>query len=156
MASTSPLELDATDRAALDVLRTGAGMHFLAAHDRGWGLLKSARDAFVGSGGALVLRAGAIDEASLIDAGRGLLRLWLEATRVGLAIHPWGSPFLFQRLLEAPDSLGSWEQSALREAATAFTLDPAYPILLVLRVSHAGPPSVRSLRRPVAEVLEFA
>ena len=149
------LELDATDRAAIDVLRTGAGMTFLAEHDRGWGLRKTARDAFAAAGGALVLRAPGTDQDALIEAGRGLMRLWLHATRGGLAIHPWGSPFLFQRLDEQPGSLEPWERSALTRAAAAFALDPAHPILLVLRVSHAGPPTVRSLRRPLEEVLRF-
>ena len=101
------LELDATDRAAIDVLRTGAGMAFLAEHDRGWGLRKTARDAFAAAGGALVLRAASTEPAALIEAGRGLMRLWLHATRDGLAIHPWGSPFLFQRLFEAARLAGA-------------------------------------------------
>src|SRR5262249_15527803 len=94
------LELDATDLAAMDVLRTGAGMDLLAELDRGGGLGRPARDAFAAAGGALVLRAAAADQAALVDAGRGLMRLWLEATRRELAVHPWGSPFLFQRLYE--------------------------------------------------------
>jgi hypothetical protein len=150
------LELDATDRAAMDVLRTGAGMDFLAENDRGWGLRKTARDAFAGSGGAIVLRAAALDDAALLDAGRGLMRLWLEATGLRLAIHPWGSPFLFQRLHEDPASLEPFERAALARAAEAFALDPAHPILLVLRVSHSGAPTARSLRRPLEEVLSFA
>jgi hypothetical protein len=149
------LELDATDRAAMDVLRTGAGMDFLAAHDRGWGLRKTARDAFAGSGGAIVLRAAALDDAALVDAGRGLMRLWLEATRLRLAIHPWGSPFLFQRLHEDPASLDTFERDALARAAEAFALDPEHPVLLVLRVSHGGAPTARSLRRPLEQVLSF-
>jgi hypothetical protein len=140
----------------MDVLRTGAGMDFLAEHDRGWGLRKTARDAFAGSGGAIVLRAASVEPSALVDAGGGLLRLWLQATRQGLAIHPWGSPFLFQRLHEAPASLEPWERDALTRAAAAFTLDPERPILLILRVPRSGPPSVRSLRRPDDEVLSFA
>jgi len=150
------LELDAADRAAMDVLRTGAGMDFLARHDRGWGLRKTARDAFAGSGGAIVLRAAELAPPALVDAGRGLMRLWLEATREGFAIHPWGSPFLFQRLHEDPGSLEPWERGALADAAESFPLDPAHPILLILRVSHTGPPSARSLRRPIEDVLAFA
>ena len=154
------LELDAADLAAIDVLRTGAGMDLLAELDRGWGLAKPARDAFAAAGGALVLRAAAVDPAALVAAGQGLMRLWLEATRRELAVHPWGSPFLFQRLAEQPDSLEDWERSALTRAAGAFDdvvgLDPARPILLVLRISRGAPPSTRSLRRPVDDVLRFA
>ena len=154
------LELDGADLAAMDVLRTGAGMDLLARLDRGRGLGSASRDAFSGSAGAIVLRAAGVDRASLVDAGGGLMRLWLEATRQGLAIHPWGSPFLFQRLLEDGDSLEGWERSALNGAAEAFEgvvgLDRDRPVLLILRVSQGDPPSVRSLRRPVDEVLAFA
>jgi tRNA A37 threonylcarbamoyladenosine dehydratase len=154
------LELDATDRAALEVLRTGAGMGLLAALDRGWGLGHAARDAFAGSGGAIVLRATAVDRAAVVAAGGGLMRLWLEATRRGLAVHPWGSPFLFQRLLEDADSLEGWERAALTKAARAFGrvvgLDRDRPIMLILRLSRTDPPSTRSLRRPIEDVLSFA
>jgi nitroreductase len=148
------LELDAADRAAMDVLRTGAGMDLLARLGRGQGLGNASRDAFAGAGAAVVLRAPGVDRAALIEAGRGLMRLWLEATRRGLAVHPWGSPFLFQRLHEDPASLEAFERGALARAADAFELDPERPILLILRLSRGvAPPSARSLRRSVGEVL---
>ena len=154
------LELDGADLAAMEVLRTGAGMELLAGLDRGWGLGNAARDAFATSAGAIVLRAPAVDRHALLDAGGGLMRLWLEATRRELAIHPWGSPFLFQRLLEDRDSLEGWERTALTSAAGAFGrlvgLERDRPVMLILRVSRGAPPSVRSLRRPVDEVLAFA
>ena len=107
-----------------------------------------------------MLRAAAVDRAALLDAGRGLMRLWLEATRRGLAVHPWGSPFLFQRLLEDGDSLEGWEREALTHAADGFErvvgLERDRPVLLILRISQGDPPSVRSLRRPVDDVLAFA
>jgi molybdopterin/thiamine biosynthesis adenylyltransferase len=148
------LELDAADRAAIDVLRTGAGMDLLARLGRGHGLGNASRDAFAGAGGAVVLRAPGVDRAALVEGGRGLMRLWLEATGRGLAVHPWGSPFLFQRLHEDPASLEDFERGELARAADAFELDPAHPILLILRLSRGSrPPSARSLRRPVVEVL---
>jgi molybdopterin/thiamine biosynthesis adenylyltransferase len=154
------LELDGADLAAMDVLRTGAGMDLLVRLDRGHGLGNAARDAFAESAGAIVLRAAAVDRAALVEAGRGLMRLWLEATRRELAIHPWGSPFLFQRLFEDRDSLERWERGALTHAAGAFErvvgLEPDHPIMLILRVSRSDPPSVRSLRRPVDDVLAYA
>jgi hypothetical protein len=144
----------------MDVLRSGAGLELLASLDRGWGLRNAAREAFAASAGAIVLRAAAVDRAALLDAGRGLMRLWLEATRRGLAVHPWGSPFLFQRLLEDGDSLEGWEREALTDAADGFArvvgLERDRPVLLILRISQGDPPSVRSLRRPVDDVLAFA
>ena len=107
-----------------------------------------------------MLRAAAVDRAALLDAGRGLMRLWLEATRRELAVHPWGSPFLFQRLLEDRDSLERGSAPRSTRAAGAFErlvgLDRDRPILLILRMSRGAPPTVRSLRRPIEEVLAFA
>jgi hypothetical protein len=132
-------------------------MEFLASLDRGWGLANLARDAFAGSGGALVVRAAGTSEPELVDAGRGLLRLWLEATRRELAVHPWGSPFLFQHLLEDGDALDAWERAALTHAGEAFApvapIRAEHPILLILRISRHDPPSVRSLRRRLDDVL---
>jgi hypothetical protein len=55
-------------------------MDLLARLDRGRGLGNASRDAFAG---AIVLRASAVDRAALVDAGGGLMRLWLEATATG-------------------------------------------------------------------------
>jgi hypothetical protein len=145
----------------MDVLRTGAGMDLLARLGRGHGIGNASRDAFAGAGGAVVLRAPGVDRAALVEAGRGLMRLWLEATRRGLAVHPWGSPFLFQRLYEDPGSLEAFERAALADAADAFggvvELHAERPILLILRLSRgAAPPSARSLRRSVEDVLARA
>jgi hypothetical protein len=85
------------------------------------------------------------------------MRLWLEATRAQLAVHPWGSPFLFQRLLEDAGSLDGWERAALSEAAGAFgrvvAIERERPVLLILRLSRTDPPTTRSRRRPVDDVL---
>ena len=147
------LDLDPSDRAAMDVLRLGAGMDFLASIDRGWGLGNLARDTFTGSGGALVLRAPGTDRAALVAAGRGLMRIWLDATRRDLAVHAWGSPFLFQHLHEG--ALEEWERAAVADAAERFPvpIQRERPILLILRISRFDPPSVRSLRRPLDDVL---
>ncbi len=154
------LDLDPSDRAAMDVLRLGAGMDFLASIDRGWGLGNLARDTFTGSGGALVLRAPATDHAALVLAGRGLMRIWLDATRRGLAVHAWGSPFLFQHLLEGvARSLGArgrpGRRRPLPRRRRSRAPDPADPAHLALR------PAVRALaappagRRPVLTLEDF-
>ena len=85
------------------------------------------------------------------------MRLWLEATRRKLAVHPWGSPFLFQHLLEDYHSLEPWERCELTRAAGAFAdivgLERQRPVMLILRLSRNGAPSTRSLRRPPEAVM---
>jgi hypothetical protein len=126
----------------------------------GWGLRKVAPDALACSGGALVLRAAAVDRAALVAAGEGSHAVVARGDPSAARGSPVGVAVLFQRLLEQPESLDAWEQGALARAAGAFerivTLDPARPIQLILRISRGAPPSTRSLRRPVDDVLAFA
>jgi hypothetical protein len=85
------------------------------------------------------------------------MRLWLEATRRRLAVHPWGSPFLFQHLLEDFHSLERWERTELIRAAGRFAdvvgLERERPVMLILRLSRTGPPATRSRRRPPVDVI---
>jgi hypothetical protein len=117
------------------------------------GALRSAtRNAFATAGAALIVGAASTDVAALLDAGGDLLRLWLAATGHGIGVHPFGTPFLAQRLAEEPESLAPWEQDAVRAALPAITL-PDATVLLVLRLSTDDASGGRSLRRPVEQVL---
>jgi nitroreductase len=155
------LELSPTDRAALEVVRSAPAMDVLRSLDLGRALGNAARTSFREAAAALVLSCraprGGPDRVTLLDAGRGLERLWLEATARGISIHPWGSPFLFQRLLEAPDSLDAWERTSLRHAAGIFggvvPLRAESTMLLVLRLFRGAPATAFSLRRDLDEVL---
>lgn len=153
------LELDATDRAVMEVLRGGAGMETLARLELGGALGAATRTAFKRAGGALVLRAGGTSVPALVGAGRGLLRLWMDATGRGLAVHPWGTPFLFQCLAEDESSLSSWERAAISAAAEKIephvSLEHDRPVMLFLRLSVGDPPTARSVRRSVDDVLTF-
>lgn len=154
------LELDATDLAALHVVRQADPMALLAELEAGRALGSSARTAFLHASAALVLCTRGTSPAQLLDCGRGLLRLWSEATARGIAVHPWGSPFLFQRLEEAGSTLEPWERAVLEKAAKGFEAevgrDREQVVLLILRLSKADPPTARSVRRSVEDVLTFA
>jgi hypothetical protein len=149
--------MEGADLAALEILRTGKGMQLLADLGRGRALGSSARKAFANAGGAVVIGTRDLSPSSLVYAGRGLLRLWLAATRAGLGLHPWGSPFLLQRLLEASETLDAWERRNLEVAVAPFRA--AVPVasgvtpLMVLRLSNGPRAKARSIRRDVDEVL---
>lgn len=153
------LEMDASDLAVLEVLRSHEAMAFLARHGLGRALGKPARDSFRASGAAVVISTREADRAAIVEAGRHLQRLWLTATEHQLALHPWGSPFLFQRVLEEPAGLLPWEREILARTSSAFrellAIEPGVTPLLVLRVSKGASPTARSLRRSVDDVLRF-
>ncbi|MFO0676139.1 MAG: Rv1355c family protein [Polyangiaceae bacterium] len=154
------LELSATDLAALSVVRSGPAMEFLRREDLGRALGASARKAFRASAAFAVVSAGGTSKRELVDAGRSLERVWLEATRLGIAVHPWGSPFLFQRLESAPDTLDAWERSILAREAVRLgdvvgVAAPGTTRLLVLRLSRGAPATARSLRLHLDDVFRM-
>ena len=146
------LGMDTADLAALRVLRAPATVERLRELGLGGALRSAARNAFATAGAALIVGTASTDVAALLDAGGDLLRLWLAATGHGIGVHPFGTPFLAQRLAEEPESLAPWEQDAVRAALPAITL-PDATVLLVLRLSTDDASGGRSLRRPVEQVL---
>lgn len=154
------LELPRSDLALLGLLRSAKAMDFLRKNDLGGALGNAARSALPLSGAVLVLTGPGTDPASLVEAGRGLAKLWVEATTRDLAVHPWGTPYLFQRLLESPESLDRWERNALERALEVFRrhvpIPVGCPLLMLLRISKVGAATSRSLRREVGDVLSEA
>lgn len=97
-------------------------------------------------------------DENFIDAGRAFQRVWLEATRMGLAIQPvTGVIFLSQRI-ESRDGaiLSESNQSLVRESAQkiefAFNTAPSKIIAMLFRIGRAEPPSARSYRKK-AEII---
>lgn len=146
------LGMSAADLAALRMLRSPATVERLRTLGLGGALRTAARSAFTTAGAALVVGTASTEVPGLLAAGGDLLRLWLAATGHGIGVHPFGTPFLAQRLAEEPESLAPWEREAVRAALPAITL-PDATVLLVLRLSTDDASGGRSLRRPVDEVL---
>jgi len=95
-----------------------------------------------------------LDASAMVRAGMALQRLWLTATAGGLAVHPWTVSTLEVIRLErfAGAGLSARERDAVARVAgglrTAFGIPPGDTPVFVFRLSKAGPPSARSLRRP--------
>ncbi len=153
------LELDAADLAALELVRSASTTELLGRFGLGRALGSAARAAFTTAGAALVVSSPATDRVSMVNGGRGLLRLWLEATAQRIGVHPWGSTFFYQRWREASETLEPWQCRAI--ASSARTLHEAVPVphnvnvLLVLRLTTGTRPTARSVRRGVDDVLSF-
>lgn len=90
---------------------------------------------------------------AFLNGGRALQRIWLAATRRGLAFHPLGSLPIFQAMHQNADRLAlvpSLRKSCARIAAR---LGEAFPYLhgrvlhLAFRLGWAARPTSRSLRR---------
>jgi nitroreductase len=115
-----------------------------------------------------VWRSGAIGSitvadtaaASFLQGGRGFERLWLTAQQHGLALQPLGSLPIFLGHLEwlGGRHLNASHRQQVAALAERFRrIIPASrgrALLLLFRLGYAGAPQVRSLRRPVASVLD--
>ena len=92
-------------------------------------------------------------DENFINAGRAFQRVWLEASRLGLALQPvTGVIFLAQRLEKMPDSLLSEENTELvRQAAQKiafiFGLRGNQVAAMTFRIGRADSPSARSKRQ---------
>jgi hypothetical protein len=91
---------------------------------------------------------------SMVAAGMTMQRLWLTATRRGLAVHPWTVSTLLLARLEAFDGRGlaGRERDEVarcgRGLRAGFGLAPDDRPVFVFRLSRAAAPASRSLRLP--------
>jgi nitroreductase len=156
-------ELAPADLAGLRLLTSWPGMEFLRGIGGGGALEKAAKDAFSRcSAAGLLVMPGAARPETYFRGGRALARLWLTATSLKLGIHPMSaSVYLFARLERgrgqgfSEDQARALEELRRRYLSVLPVMASAETEILLFRISDASPPRVRSLRRPVDDVLSF-
>lgn len=110
------------------------------------------------SGAIGLISTDALTPERFVEAGGALQRVWLTATREGLALQPiTGIAFLLLRVLLDEAGLSRRHHGLITrlrgELERAFPAAAArYPAML-FRIGYAPPPSGRSPRRPVADIL---
>ena len=151
------LEIEPAGLATFAIMRRPEVMDQLAAWDLGRSLGEATRGR-VRSGSALaVVTVEDASPAAYVAGGQAVERLWLEATRLGLAVHPVSPAFLY--------ALNAWDHSGLvgEEKApelsdlsdrfrAAVGLGDGEHLCIVARLFRAEAPSVRSLRHPLEEL----
>lgn len=145
------LELHASDRAVLDILRRPDVMAALADWNAGEALGDDGRDRIRASSALAVI---SVDGDALVDYARGgsaAESAWVVAQQRGLVVQPASPLFLFAR---DDDDLGAISPAfvpALRTLRQAFReltgIAADESPVLMLRLSYAPPASVRSRRR---------
>ncbi len=99
--------------------------------------------------------------ADLLRAGQAVEHLWLTATDLGLAVHPWTTATYLVDLLRTDQAaiFTLSERETLHDLDTRldrlFPRSAARPRLMLARIFVAEPPSTRSLRLPLERVLRF-
>ena len=152
------LEMDPSGFAALELLGRGDVMGHLGEWRAGKALGARTR-VMVGSSSALVLiTVPRCDPMWYVRGGSAVERFWLSAEMQGLAVQPVSPVFLFA--VDEKDLLGLGGERYLDEMFRLserfnglWDLNEGETMVMVMRVLHAAPPSVRSARLPLAHVL---
>jgi molybdopterin/thiamine biosynthesis adenylyltransferase/nitroreductase len=152
------LALDATDISKLRVARRADVMEQLASWDVGEALGETTRTRVGGASGLLVLTVAGRRPRDFVSGGMALERMWLVATRQGLGLQPVSPVFIYapddKDVEQLVDRRYYGETLDLQARFRALAgLDDVDTIVLVLRVTHAPVPVVRSQRRALDAVL---
>jgi molybdopterin/thiamine biosynthesis adenylyltransferase len=151
------LELSPTDRAILKVLSSPDAIAVLRDLNAGRALAQLTPKTLRGSSAVALLTVPGNDATTYFMGGRTVQRIWLTATQKGLAVQPLGAPYLFARL-ERGTGYTAGEAAILadlrRRYRALFELPHMHAEVLLFRLAYADPPTVRTLRRPLADVLQ--
>ncbi|MGH9006759.1 MAG: cytochrome P450, partial [Acidimicrobiales bacterium] len=152
------LELDGADLAALGVARRADVMAQLADWDAGQALGDNTHKQIASSSALVVMTSTGSAPVDFVKCGQAVMRVWLAAEMAGLAVHPTSPLFIYAHGEENFLSLVGTRYAARLGALAAsfrqlYRLDGEEQLGLVLRLSHAEPASIRSLRLPLDTVL---
>jgi len=154
------LEMGTAERVGASLMTTWPAMQVLRDLNMGQDLEKSARNAKTDTYALLTMPGKGL--MTYLAGGRAMEQVWLEATLQDFAFAPASSCiFLWARLEEGGDAIFSaTEKEVLRAARREFLevfpqMESACEILL-FRLSKAPPPTARSLRHPISQVLTVA
>jgi len=144
------LGLDATDTAKLQVAGRAEVMAHLASWNVGSVLGDGTRDRVNASSALAVVTVKGESPRDYLRGGSAMQRVWITATHHSLAVQPVSPIFIFARTQQELSELSpdfAAELTALQsEFGDNMTLRPAETTILVLRLSHAAPPALRSER----------
>ncbi len=154
------LELDPADAAVLEILRRPDVMDLLATWDGGAALGESTRTRVLASSALAIVTTSGLSADGLLDYARGgsaAEAVWVAAHQSGLAVHPCSPLFVHARNSAERHALSPPFAAELDTLAADFNgliaghLAPAPEdvMVIVLRLSRAAAPTVRSRRRPV-------
>jgi molybdopterin/thiamine biosynthesis adenylyltransferase/nitroreductase len=153
------LELGAADAAGLQLLRSPAIARTIRRVRGGEGLKKLTRKAVAAASAIGLVRVGGVrDLLAHIRGGEVVQRVWLYATSRGLAVQPLTAVLYLVARLEDGGAEGFDERDRVELEAIRNDLDDLFGAfdgarMMVMRFAVTGPPSARSLRRPVGAIL---
>jgi hypothetical protein len=154
------LELTPLERAAMVVLTNWGAMTLFRRIGGGRALERPAREAAESASAIGLLTRSGPAPSCYLDGGRAAQRVWLTASAHQLWLQPWTVlPYLFARLDAGGEGLAPETRQALiglqGEYLRLLPRVPDHSEILLFRIMRSEPPSTRSLRRPLDQVLIF-
>ncbi|MFZ1686271.1 MAG: Rv1355c family protein [Flavobacteriales bacterium] len=151
------LELSDVDMTGLRLASDRAAMRLVRSWDTGTGLEKMARSQVPSSMAVGLVSANSHDAHAILQTGRAMERLWLQASRMGLGIHPVSAP-LFLSFEHTYGVGAAWcgpQLAALRsvsdEVLARFGQNGTVPLFL-FRILRGDEVTNRSLRLPFEQI----
>lgn len=152
------LEMDPFGYAAMDILSRPDVMANLADWRGGQALGLRTQAAVANSSAVVAVTVPRPEPKWYVRGGAALERVWLSGEMHGLAMQPASPVFLYAVGEDDMRTLGGEryleEMVRLSERFNElWNLDDGESMVMILRVHHAPPPSVRSIRLPLSRVL---
>lgn len=152
------LELKLSEKAAMRVASDADAIALLREWNAGAGFKKMSGDAIRSSAAVCLVSVSDASPSGLLRGGRAAERMWLAAALHGIAVHPISAPIFLAHHVRFGGATGfsSAEQAQILRAfegiRSAFSPGGQEPLFMA-RLAYADPPTVRSLRRPLSEIL---
>ncbi len=154
------LDLNVSDTTGMQVAADPAAIGLVRAWKAGTGFDKLSKKLISSAAGIAMITVPELNMGNALTAGVAVQRLWLDATLHDLAVHPISAPIFMgvHHLFDTHGTLGAAENvrlaEILKELSEVFDLRNDKPFFMV-RLDHAPPPTVRSLRKPLASVFRY-
>jgi tRNA A37 threonylcarbamoyladenosine dehydratase len=156
------LELTESDKTGLRVAANPEVIKLLNKWDAGAAFEKLSKGAILSSSAIGLITMPDYSPESYVKGGQAVQRAWLSANINGLSFHPISAPlFLFARLIQGK-GVGMTPKMIEELNVLNQLLIDVFPNLnqeqgiFMFRLSFADEASVRSLRRPLEDVIQFA
>jgi molybdopterin/thiamine biosynthesis adenylyltransferase len=155
------LELSETDRTGLLVAKSPEVIKLLNRWGGGSAFEKLSRDRIKSSSAIGLITMPSYEAKNFIKGGEAVQRVWLQANLQNLSFHPISAPlFLFARLnqgngVELPAAARTALEKLQQQLQGVFPQLVDQQGIFMFRLSYADEASVRSLRKPLDEILQI-
>ncbi len=152
-------EMSVSEVTGMKMARNYEVVKQMKAWNGGGAFTKIAQQSFEGTSAIGLFCVDEYSPENALKVGRSLERSWLKATELGICVHPWMSiVFHFHRLLSGngvgmDQEFKQQTQQLRKKYEEVFGLNATFNELFLVRFFHGETSDIKSLRKPLNEVL---